>query len=105
MAERMKSYRTNWTNILLLCGKCARKMDGGYGEDGGDTLRSVMKTALKEAGLKRQTRLIETKCMGLCPKNAVIAVNASHPGRMLVIPKGTEANVVLARLGQPVFLG
>lgn len=105
MAEKIKSYRTPWTNILLLCGKCARKMDGGYGEEGEDTLRSALKSTLKATGHKRDTHIIETKCMGLCPKNAVTAVNAGHPGRMLAIPKGTDVNEALARLGQPVISG
>ena len=36
--------------------------------------------------------------MGLCPKKAVTALNASRPERLLTVPKGTSAEAALAAL-------
>jgi len=36
--------------------------------------------------------------MGICPKKAVTALNASRPGRILTIPKGTATDEVMAQL-------
>jgi hypothetical protein len=81
-----------------LCGKCARKMKGGYGANGKETLRTVLRAELKARALTRGVRVIETRCLGICPKKAVTALNASGPGRILTVPKGTGADEVLAQL-------
>jgi predicted metal-binding protein len=98
MSDPVRARPTPWRTIFLLCGKCARKMDGGYGAKGKDTLRSALRTTLAETGQRRQVRIIETKCMGICPKKAVTALNAEKPGRILVVPKGTGTDDVLAAL-------
>lgn len=84
--------------MILLCGKCARKLDGGFGPKGKDTLRKTLRSALKERGHRRNVRIIETRCMGICPKKAVTALNASGPGTILTVPTGTSADNVLAGL-------
>jgi predicted metal-binding protein len=89
---------TPWKTFLLLCGKCARKMDGGYGPKGKDTLRSALRTELSAKGLRRQVRIIETRCMGVCPKRAVTALNASQPGTILTLPRKTPPENALALL-------
>jgi predicted metal-binding protein len=80
---------TRWENIVLLCGKCARKLDGGYGAKGKDKLRTVLREGLKETGHRRDVRIIETRCMGLCPKNATTLVITSRPDSMFAVPAGT----------------
>jgi predicted metal-binding protein len=99
MSRPIDAHATPWKSVLLLCGKCARKMDGGYGPEGQDTLRTALRTALKEQGRRRDVRIIETKCLGLCPRKAVTALNASHPGEMLAVPRRTDAHDALTRLG------
>jgi len=49
-------------------------------------------------GHRRDVRIIETRCMGICPKKAVTALNASRPGRILTIPKGTATDEAMAQL-------
>jgi predicted metal-binding protein len=73
-------------------------MDGGYGSTGKDTLRRVLRDALRVKSRRRDVRIIETRCMGICPKRAVTALNASHPGRILMIPKGTATDEAMAQL-------
>jgi predicted metal-binding protein len=87
-----------WTDIVLVCRKCSRKLDGGFGEDGEETLRSELKHALREAGRRRQVRVIETGCFSVCPKQAVSVMRARDPGKVLVVPRGTDAAAVLRRL-------
>jgi len=98
MAPSVTTRSTSWRIILLLCGKCARKLDGGYGADGEETLRAALRAALKKAGRHKEVRIIETRCMGVCPKGAVAALNATAPGRILTIPAGTPIADVLALL-------
>ena len=73
-------------------------MDGGYGKKKQHTLRSVLRAELKATGRGRRVRIIETSCMGICPKKAVTALNASQPERILTIPKGISAATALASL-------
>ncbi|OJW25788.1 MAG: hypothetical protein BGO51_17450 [Rhodospirillales bacterium 69-11] len=94
----MRSRPTPWTTVLLLCGKCGRKMDGGYGPKGKETLRTALRAELKAGGHGRAVRIIETRCLGVCPKKAVTALNASRPARLLVVPNRTPAAEALADL-------
>jgi predicted metal-binding protein len=73
-------------------------MDGGYGTNGKESLRTVLREAFRKQGNRRDVRIIETRCMGICPKKAVTALNASHPGSILTIPKGTAATAAMAEL-------
>lgn len=73
-------------------------MKGGYGPKGEETLRTVLRDALRVKGHRRDVRIIETRCMGICPKKAVTALNASQPDRILTIPKGAATGEVMVRL-------
>ena len=92
---------TPWTDILLVCRKCSKKLDGGFGPSGEQTLPRAVKHALRESGRRRTVRIIETKCLGLCPKGAVTVLAARTPGAMLAVPKGTDAARLLATLPLP----
>jgi predicted metal-binding protein len=94
----IQSRPTPWTTVLLVCGKCSRKIDGGYGPKGKDTLKFALRSELAERGQRRQVRIIETRCMGICPKKAVTALNANEPGRVLTVPRKTDTATALARL-------
>jgi hypothetical protein len=98
MPDPVRARPTPWRTVILLCGKCTRKLKGGYGPKGKDTLRTVLRDDLRVAGHRRDVRVIETRCMGICPKKAVTALNASRPGRIFTIPKGTATDEVTAQL-------
>jgi epoxyqueuosine reductase QueG len=55
---------------------------------------------LSVKGHRRDVRIIETRCMGICPKKAVTALNANatRPGRILTIQKGTVRDEAMAQL-------
>lgn len=75
-------------------------MKAGYGPNGKETLRATLRAELKAEGYRRGVRIIETRCMGICPKKAVTALNASRPDRILTIPQGTGTDQALAKLLQ-----
>jgi len=101
--HKIRTRPTPWKTIVLLCGKCARKLDGGYGPNRDDTLRSALRRALKDAGDRHAVRVIGTRCMGIYQKKAVIAINASRPAAVFVVPVGTPAEDVLHILTGPAM--
>ena len=104
MSKRETSIRaaaTPWEDIVLVCRKCSRKLDGGFGKDGDEPLRVELKQALRDAGQRRRVRVVETGCFSICPKGAVSVMRASAPGQVLVVPEGTDADEVLRRLARP----
>ena len=90
-----------WRDVLLICRKCSRKLDGGFGVDGTDTLPRALKHVLRGSGRRREVRILEVGCLGVCPKNAVTVMHGADPGRMLVIPEGLEPGLLLSRLDAP----
>ena len=66
-------------------------MDGGFGAKGKETLRGALRTELAATGKRREVRIIEARCLGICPKKAVTAINASSPGEIVTVPKKTGA--------------
>ncbi len=82
----------------MVCGKCSRKLKGGFGKKGKHDLAEVLKGALKEAGQRRQLRVVEVGCLGLCPKRAVTAVSSARPDQVLAVPKGSDPMLVLTQL-------
>jgi hypothetical protein len=73
-------------------------MNGGYGANGKEALRTALWAELKARGYKRGVRVIETRCLGICPKRAVTALNARKPGRILTMPEGASADEALTQL-------
>lgn len=90
----------SWRELIVVCRKCGGRLKGGgFGENGSDDLRSALRDGLREAGRKRDVRLVETGCLGICPKGAVVAIRGSEPGRILIVPQGQPAASVLETLG------
>ena len=97
----LKSARTKWRNVVLVCRKCSKKLGGeGFGPDGDKSLKKSLRKYLK-AGKGKKARLVikETDCFDICPKNAVVAVNAANPKALLIVPAGADLFEVKARLG------
>ena len=91
-------------DLVVLCRTCGGKRGGGkrgggFGEDGKHELRSVLRKALRAAGDGGGVRIIETGCLGVCPKRAVVAFRGNDPGRLLIVPRGSATPDVLAALG------
>jgi len=85
--------------LIIVCGKCTRKLHGGFGKKRKHALRSVLRDALKTLGRRRDVRAIETGCLGLCPRDAVTVADSRRPGDLLSVPSGMAAETILAGLG------
>jgi predicted metal-binding protein len=93
------SVRSNWSATVLVCGKCSKKIDGGFGEKGRTTLTRALKTLGGGKRRKSGFGVIETRCLGVCPKGAVTVIDAAHPGEWMLVEKGTPIQEVAERLG------
>jgi hypothetical protein len=49
-------------------------------------------------GRKAERGVVELKCLGVCPKNAVVIIDGARPDRWMLVPAGAEANEILASL-------
>jgi len=87
-----------WCSIVMVCGKCSRKLRGGFGKKGKHDLAETLKDALKQSGRRRELRVLEVGCFGLCPKRAVTAVSTAQPAQVLAVPEGMDPAAVLAKL-------
>jgi len=103
--QPFKRARSNWTEVVLVCRKCSKKLGGGFGEDGDEKLAKALRKSAKAAGggkgRKARLAVVEVDCFDVCPKNAVVAVRASNPGDWVVVPRGTSTRAVVERLGLP----
>lgn len=97
MSDTIRSVPVKWRSFVLVCGKCSRKLDGGFGKKGKHALDDALRGILKAAG-RRELRVVKTGCLGLCPKRAVTVAWAGRPGELMAVPEGTEPEAVLARL-------
>jgi predicted metal-binding protein len=88
MSGKAISRSTPWRTVVILCRKCGKKLDGGFGRKRKESLRTVLRETLRAAGRRRDVRICETSCLGLCPKGGVTALNATRPGTIHVIPAG-----------------
>ncbi len=90
---------SRWQGSVLVCGKCSKKLDGGFGEKGRTPLVKLLRQALGvKKGRKAERGVVEVKCLGVCPKNAVVMVDGAQPDRWLLVPAGADAQEVVATL-------
>jgi len=93
--DEISMVQAPWRNVAMVCGKCSRKLKGGFGKKRKQDLAQVLKGALKEAGRRRELRVVEVGCLGLCPKRAITVATSAH---VMAIPESTDPALVLARL-------
>lgn len=87
----MKRARSHWTGAILVCGKCSKKIDGGFGPKGHTRLAKALRGEPGFGkGRKAGIGVVETKCLGICPKAAVTVVDSRRPGEWLVVPEGAD---------------
>ena len=97
--DQIDRRQAPWQDLVLLCRKCGGKLKGGFGDEGRDDLRSALRDGLREAGRRRDFRVVETGCLGICPKGGGVALRGSDPGRILIVPQGQAIVGVLEALG------
>jgi len=91
--------RARWHRCILVCRRCERKLDGGFGDNGDKALSRLLRRHAGGKGRKARFGVVSTECFKLCPRKAVTMVDAAQPDRWLVVGKGTPIADVIARLG------
>lgn len=93
----IRHLRSEWRDAVLVCGKCSKKLGGGFGRKDKQSLAKALRKALKLGkGRKSPVGVVETRCLGVCPKGAVTVARA---GEWLIVPKGTSVGRVALELG------
>jgi len=98
----MKQLESSWTDVVLVCRKCSKKLGGGFGEKGETRLAKLLRHGLalrKKKMRKARLGVLEVGCLDICPKNGVTALRTGSPGDWVVIPKGSTLAEIAARLG------
>lgn len=97
----MKSQvRSNWANAVLVCAKCSKKLDGGFGPKGKAPLAKALRKHLSlKKDRKAEAGIVEVKCLGVCPRGAVTVVNGAASREWLLVPEGADLDDVAAELG------
>ncbi len=96
----MKPVRANWRTAILVCRKCSKKVGGGFGAKGRTPLVKALREEVGIAkGRKATVGLVEVDCLKICPKHAVMVVDAANPGAWLAVKAGTPIDAVAERLG------
>ena len=90
--------RASWERALLVCGKCQRKLGGGFGPDGDLPLvKALRREPGCGKGRKARTGVLETKCLGICPKKAAVVVDTAEPGLWRLVRPGDDLTPVLRK--------
>ena len=93
---------SRWQGSVLVCGKCSKKIGGGFGDKGHTPLVKLLRKALGlKKGRKADRGVVEVKCLGVCPKNAVVMVDGARPDRWMLVPAGADVEDVVATLTEP----
>lgn len=91
---------SNWRNTVLVCRKCSKKLDGGFGEKGRSALAKVLRKHLSlKKGRKAAAGIVEVGCLGVCPKGAVTVVNGSASREWLLVRPGASMDDLVTELG------
>jgi len=92
---------SRWQGSVMVCGKCSKKLGGGFGEKGRTPLAKMLRAVLElKKGRKAERGVVEVKCLGICPKNAVVMLDGARPDRWLLVPAGADASEVVATLAE-----
>lgn len=99
MEAGVKAVRSNWTGALLICRKCSKKLDGGFGPKGKTSLAKALRQELDvRKGRKEALGIVEVQCLKVCPKGAVTVVSGARPGDWLLVPRGAAMGEIATAL-------
>ena len=89
----MKVAKSGWQGVVLVCGKCSRKL-------GGKPLAKTLRRRIGK-GRKAAAGVVEVKCLKLCPKGAVTVIDSRRPTEWLIV-RPDEEDALVERLGLSV---
>ncbi|MBA4762163.1 (2Fe-2S) ferredoxin domain-containing protein [Sphingomonas sp.] len=101
MAAGLKArVRSNWANAVLVCAKCSKRLDGGFGPKARQPLGKALRKHLHlKKGRKAAAGIVDVKCLGVCPRGAVTVVNGAASREWLLVPAGADLDAVADELG------
>lgn len=92
--------KADWETAILVCAKCSKRLDGGFGKKGKQGLAKALKAYL---GIKRfrkaRVGVVEVKCLGICPRGEVTVINAAAPTQWRLVPSGADIADLAETLG------
>lgn len=90
-----KAAAAPFAEIVMVCAKCAKRQGVGA-----KAVRGGLKRALKADRRGRKVRVVETGCLGLCPKRSLTLATAGSlgAGRLLVLDPALEPAAMLDAL-------
>jgi predicted metal-binding protein len=92
--------RSNWSNAVLVCAKCSKRVGGGFGGKGKAPLAKALRRHLKlKKGRKGAAGVVEVKCLGVCPRGAVVVLNGADSRMWHLVQPGTDLDAVAAAVG------
>jgi hypothetical protein len=94
--DKIRNIAGKWSDVLLVCRKCSKKLGGGFGKKHKTALDKVLKGAFKGKGAPK---VLAVPCLDICPKHAVCLIRASVPTRVHLVEAGTPVEAVIAALG------
>lgn len=96
---RMKPAKAGWETAFLICAKCSKKVGGGFGRKGRTPLAKLLRK-LPGFGKGRRARygVVETRCLGLCPRDAVTLVDTRRPGEWRMVRPGADVEALRTEL-------
>ena len=98
-AGPVRTVATNTRRVLAICGKCGKKLRGGFGDNAGRPLAKLLRRTVSGTKGKRATmRIIETKCLDICPKGGVALIDSMQPGVVVIVAVATPLPIVMAGL-------
>ena len=90
---------SRWQGSVLVCGKCSKKLAGGFGDKRRTPLAKLLRAAFGlKKGRKADRGVVEVKCLGVCPKNAVVMIDAAKPDLWMLVPAGADVGEIVTTL-------
>ena len=91
---------SGWETAVLVCRKCSKKLDGGFGPNGKERLSKALRKHLSlKKGRKGAAGILEVGCLGVCPKGAVTVVNGASSREWLLVRPGADLDELAETLG------
>lgn len=96
---KKRTVASRWQGAVLVCGKCSKKLGGGFGDKGRTPLaKALLRLLGLGKGRKAVLGVVETKCLGVCPRGAVCVVDTRRPGEWQLVRPGNDLGQLSAKL-------
>lgn len=96
----IRTAKAKFCEIVVVCAKCAKRQ--GLGKR---VLRDRLKAEMKRTDPRRKLRIVETGCLGPCPKRALAVATGAGvaQGRILLVdPAAAPADTLRALLPEAI---